>query len=208
MRYLLFTDNFQPYSTIRGSAGGCYLIPLQIPIPSRHGVHSIRVIGCKPPGISSNEVINCVVDNIVECTAKGITIIHSDGGDITLFLDVVGYIGDYVGVAHDLDVLGVNANCPCPLCLFQKATVEDNEYSSYAYSSSTHNGDPPFRRDKHRMKLRRSICTTPDDYKKIGLQRLDETQRCSLPLHRLSDALEEARVNVPLTEGGSPVVPA
>lgn len=115
VRYVLITDDFQACSMKQGSSGGCYLLPLRIPVMERRGAHAIRIVGATPSGVSSNVVINSIIPDIVQCTTTGVIKVMPDGDEITIFLDIVGYIGDYVGTVRVLDLLGVNAISPCPL---------------------------------------------------------------------------------------------
>ena len=213
MRCLLYTDDFRPFSFKVGSCGGCYLLPLSIPSWHRFGIESIRILSLTPPGVSTNESISAITDDIVRCSSEGVGVDMPDGSRLTLFLDLVGYIGDYPAMTHLLDVTGVAGKAPCNFCTFVRASVggqdEDDgsriEGSSYAYTSAIHSGNLAFRRTMSRMELARRFAK-PDELKTLGLRQISDDERDSLPLHCLAMKLAKVRERVPMTSMGEPVV--
>ena len=161
MRILLYTDDFQPYGFRQGSAGGCYILPLGVPVWERSGVNSIRILGVTPAGVTSNVLINAIIPDIAKASSEGVSVAMPDGSALVLFLDVVGYIGDYPAMVHLLDVNGVHGLAPCNYCTFHKARASSSEEtgpvpiesSSYAYSTAIHSGNLSFRRTRERMLL-------------------------------------------------------
>ena len=215
MRILLYTDDFQPYGFRQASAGGCYILPLGIPVWERSGVNSIRILGVTPAGVSSNVLLNAIIPDISKASSEGVNVPMPDGSTTVLFLDVVGYIGDYPAMVHLLDVNGVHGLAPCNFCTFHKSrsTTSDEtgpvtatESSSYAYSTAIHSGNISFRRTRERMAMWRSSAS-PEDLQRIGLKSIQNFDEEQLPLHRLSRALDSVRHKVPLTSSGMPVVP-
>ena len=214
MRCLLYTDDFQPYAFKQASAGGCYILPLGIPVWKRNGVNSIRILGVTPAGVSSNRIIDAVIPDIVKMSSEGVVVRMPDGDEIVLFLDVVGYIGDYLAMVHLLDVTGVHGVAPCSFCTFHRAnrsTDEDGGYlttenSSYGYSTAIHSGNLSFRRTRKRMQLWRTV-SGDRELQRIGLRSESSVNLADLPLHRLSEELEAVCDRVPLTQHGHPVVP-
>ena len=214
MRCLLYTDDFRAFSYKQGICGGCYLLPLSIPSWSRFGMESIRVLSLTPPGVSTNDAITAITSDIVESSADGIGVDMPDGSRITLFIDLVGYIGDYPAMNSLLDVTGVAEKAPCNFCTFVRARVggqDDDgdgsriEGSSYAYTSAIHSGNLAFHRTMERMELAR-LHATSEILKELGLRQVSEEERCALPLHRLAAELAEAKERVPKTTDGKPVV--
>jgi hypothetical protein len=43
---------------------------------------------------------------------------NAKGENVTVFLDIVGYVGDYPAVTHALNVLGHNSRAPVTFVLF------------------------------------------------------------------------------------------
>ena len=204
MRCLLYTDDFKPYGYRQSSFGGCYILPVEIPPWERKGVNSIRILGLTPAGVSSNNVVNAIVSDIAKASSDGVNVEMPDGTTQTLFLDVVGYVGDYQAMVHLLDVTGVNGLAPCNFCTFHRArtsesdgsTTTTRELSSYAYSCAIHSGNLSYRRTKERMAQFRKTAR-PADLQRIGLRNLSDDEVDELPLHRLSNALESVRDRVP-----------
>ena len=205
--YLLFTDDFTSMTGRRGSCGGVYMLPLTVPPWARRGSQSVRVISLTPPGISSNAVLRKIVQDIVFCATEGVDTVTEKKEPIVAFMDPIGYVGDYPGVVHSLDVLGTTANAPCHLCVFRRATLTaDGTNSQYAYTSSIHSGDLCFRRTKERMRLVREKVSSERSLRHFGLKPLDEESLSQLPLHQLSDAIENAKTRVPKSVDGVPVI--
>ena len=213
-RCLLYTDDFKANLHRPGSHGGCYILPLGIPPWQRNGVHSIRIIGLTPAGVSSNVIINNIIEDIVRCSSEGVEVSMPDDTNVTLFLDVVGYIGDYQAMVHLLDVTGVSGLAPCNFCTFHRGdvsasddTVEtSHEQSNYAYSCAIHSGNLSYRRTKKRMEQWRLVADA-EELQHVGLRKLSADDILKLPLHNLSNALEKVSARVPRLPNGEPVVP-
>ena len=217
MRVLLYSDDFKPYEFKQASCGGFYLLPLSIPPWARLGLNAIRIIGLTPPGVHSSKAISAVIDDIVRGSTAGIPVTMNNGSQLTVFLDAVGYIGDYPEISHLLDVTGVGGVAPCSFCTFRRANTRSGESgesgeavtqegSSYAYSTAVHSANLSFRRTRERMAVCRRNANE-QQLKKYGLRQCSEEELQNMPLHRLSAALEQVRANVPLRADGGPVVP-
>jgi hypothetical protein len=115
-RVLLYCDDFQPYTSKSGSFGGCYMLPMGIPPSQRSGYGSVRYIGLTPPQVLSNEILQYILQDILKCSTTGVRGVDPWGNTVTIFIDVLGYIGDYPGVTHSLDLFGHNSRAPCHLC--------------------------------------------------------------------------------------------
>ena len=92
--YMPFSDDFTTMGGRGGSSGGVYIAPLVNPPSRSRGLHSVGVLGLTPPGVSSNNVMRGVIDDIVECSTRGIEISSAQGENIVVFIDLVAYIGD------------------------------------------------------------------------------------------------------------------
>ena len=218
-RFMLFSDDFQPFSDTKGIAGGFYMLPLNLHLRNRAGAGSVRVLSLTPPGVSSNNVFHVLIPNILRCTTEGIEMKDFFGIEITTFVDILGYIGDYPAVIHTLDVLGQNAGAPCHLCTFRKYSEKGIGESDYKNTTKNHSPNSTFCRDYDRMESIRHDLVRKEDFQYVGLK--NRSQTCSsvdagssiespdyLPLHHLSPDLRNARERVPLTENGERVVPA
>jgi hypothetical protein len=211
-RMLLYCDDFQPFSTRRGSAGGCYMLPLGVPPVSRAGCGAVRILGLTPPGVSTNEVLAEIIPDILQGTTEGFELTDANGERVTAFLDVVGFVGDYPAVTHALDILGHNAGAPCHLCAFQRDEGSGTGASRYGYSTEAHARSNAFVRTGARVlavrdgERRNAHENRSSALRGLGLK--PGPGEAPLPLHSLSKALEEVRHRVPLTELGLPVVPA
>ena len=112
-RVLLYSDDFLGYQSRKGSYGGVCMLPItEVGTPE---YSSLRVLGLTPPGISSNNVFLDLVSNIVECATAGVKVVIPSGETARVFLDIVGYIGEFPAVTHIPDTLGHNGTSCCHL---------------------------------------------------------------------------------------------
>jgi hypothetical protein len=206
-RVLLYCDDFQPYASKSGSFGGCYMLPVGIPPSKRSGYGSVRYIGLTPPQVSSNEILQYIIQDIVKCSTTGVRGVDPWGNPVTIFIDVLGYIGDYPAVTHSLDLLGQNSRATCHLCSFiRQVRIGPTDLPCYGYTTSVHSKATSFCRSIDRMKILREENTATQELNTLGFQpTFDVIENL---LHALSEALKEARYLVPLSNGGDPVVPA
>ena len=206
--YVLFTDDFSSMGGRGGSSGGCYLAPLITPMYGRRTMDCVRVLGLTAPGVSSNAVLRHIVSDVVRCAVKGVEITESDGGKLIMFAEIVAYVGDYPGMVHCLDLLGQNGNAPCTHCTFIRTDLTtEEECSRYGYTASINSADASFKRTKERMRTIREAPDTSDaNLNDVGLKRLSAEEIAKLPLHLLSDKLQDAQPRIPLTRDLVPVV--
>jgi hypothetical protein len=211
-RMLLYCDDFQPFTTRKGSAGGCYMLPLGVPPSHRSGCGAVRILGLTPPGVSTSEILAELIPDILQGTTEGFLLRDADGDCITVFLDVIGFIGDYPAITHALDTLGHNACAPCHLCVFQRDEGIETGGSRYGYTTDAHARSSAFVRTLARVQAARDGKGRGAEEGRFREMRVlglkQNTAELPLPLHRLSEALRLARDRVPLTEHGVPVVPA
>jgi hypothetical protein len=126
---------------------------------------------------------------------------------VTIFLDIVGYFGDYPAVTHAMDVLGHNSRAPCHLCAFlrQDRTGTDG-LNYYVYSTSVHSRASSFCREGRRINSVRSGVSSSSLFQSLGLMyQVDEIQ---CPLHILCDVLSKVRSQVLRTDCGAQVLPS
>ena len=99
------------------------------------------------------------------------------GSEITAFVDIVGYIGDYLAVTHTLDVLGQNAGTPSHLCTLRNYSEKGTGESDYAYTTKNHSRNSAFCRDYDRMESIMHDLVRNEDFQFIGLK--SRSQTCS-----------------------------
>lgn len=205
-RALLYCDDFQPFSSLlpKGSVGGCYLLPLGIPPNWRTTRTAVHLLGLTPPGISTNQVLLSIIDDIVKMTTEGADGWDPDGNLVKIFIDIVGFIADYPAITHTLDVMGHNATAPCSLCTFRRQLM--NNRTKYGYSTNIHAECTSDLRCWERHEALRSSGISA-----MGLQRLGMSSACKAsteisPLNELRKALEGSRHHIPRNEKGELVV--
>jgi hypothetical protein len=205
-RVNIYTDDFKADVSRKGRYGGCYLLPIGIKPEERAGFASVRCITLAPSNVSTNEVLMHITPDIVKCTMTGVEGMNAYGASVTVFLDIMRYIGDYPAVTHALNVLGYNSRALCHLCAFLRQDRTRTEgLNYYGYSTSVHSRASSFCRDGKRIKnVRRGLLYSSLLQTLCLKSKVDEI-RC--PMHTLSEALSKVRGQVPLTDSGVPVLP-
>jgi hypothetical protein len=64
-RLLFYADDFNPYTTRKGSCGGCFILPLGVNPKNRAGHGAVRFLRLTPPGVSTNSIILSTIPDIV-----------------------------------------------------------------------------------------------------------------------------------------------
>ena len=135
---LLYCDDFQPLSPTcqKGSAGGFYMLPLGLLPRDRSTRAATRIIGLTPPGVSTNQVMLHIIPDLVRACVEGIQGRSPGGDEVRIFINVVGFLGDYLESAHGVDFLGHRAKSPCTSCSVPKHKGADR--SSLGYTTILH----------------------------------------------------------------------
>ena len=209
-RCLLYCDGLNQYEHRKGSAGGCYLLPLNFQYKFRTSREAVRVLSLTPPGVSTSEALFQIFPDMVESITKRFPCTGPDRDETQVFLDVIGYVSDYPEISDKIDVLGHNVNFPCHLCSFKRFSGSSSEGSAYCMRSDVHSGDSAFLRCASRTKVLRNGTYSSRALNRIGL--VSTTGTCSemSRLFVLTEKLKEtaAETPPPITDDGSPVVDA
>ena len=137
-------------------------------IRSRRSQASIRVLSLTPSGVSTNSVLNYILDDLVSCSTRGVECIDAFGDKVRVYIDVMGYLGDYPASSSVIDVGGHTSNAPCTHCSFHVS--RDFLSSKYAFTTSVHSCNTSYRRTQHRMSSIRKIRLKKDHRKLLGLK--------------------------------------
>lgn len=169
-RTLLYCDDFLPRSALfpKGSVGGCYMIPLSMSLRRRRGLGAIRTISLTPPGVSTNFVLDYLINEILKATVHGVPAIDANGKLVYIFIEVVGFVGDYPESSKVIDLLSHSAGTPCTMCSFRYRSLENA--ARYAYAVTIHSFNSSFTRGMRRTLYLRSSITHTDDLKMLGMK--------------------------------------
>lgn len=164
---ILYCDDFNPFSNMfpQGSAGGVRLLLVGIPPKVRRSSSFIRILSLTPPNVSSKfqAVIAFILDDLIYGTVNGIYGVLPDGKPCKIFLDIVGFIGDYPATANTLYVLGHNASYPCTLCSFRRLAKNSATESINGYNTSIFAKNYVFLRNAARNELAQQSSIHPHD---------------------------------------------
>lgn len=175
-RLILYADDFNPRSTLfpKGSVGGLYMSPTSFHVRSRRSQTAIRTVSLTPAGVSTNSVIDFLVNDLVHGCIDGFDCIDAFGQKVKVFLDVMGFIGDYPASSSVVDLKGHNATAPCTQCGFTFNNSPD--MSRFAYSTSIHSSHSSYRRSQRRTEDIRATGFSSHDQKNLGMSSIDAEQ--------------------------------
>ena len=206
-RMLLYCDGFTARLGKKGSCTGIYMLPLGIPPEMRGGSGAVRTIALAPPGVSQNDILRHIIDDVVEGARSGFPMIDSDGEESVMFLDCVGYVADSPAVTSSLDTLGHQSNFPCHLCTFGRYDESGSGGSRYSYSTDVHSNMLCFTRMANRTTALRRAGVNNKQMRLLGLTATEQVGQFGSVLQEFGARLSTAVGEVPKTDTGKPVVP-
>lgn len=213
-RFLLYSDDFGPRSTLfpRGSVGGVYLKPIDVPVRMLRSPRSVSPVSLAPTGVNSNVLINETLKDIVEGSLKGVPSIDANGEHCRIFPQLIGYIGDYPESSDVCDVMKHSARSPCTLCNFRYRRTESGP--TYCFNKHSMSTNSSFTRGWFRTKSVRYSALSKDQYKWLGMNDGSIGEMLSDPgapwvllsLASSFDKLRETDQSAPLTDSDVPVL--
>ncbi len=195
--FFLFWDGFEITRGKSASGEGFYMINLNLPSNARASPNAVRVISLTPPGVKSDVIFKIIQNDIVTGMTTGFTDRDSDGNQIRIFLDLVGFIGDTPAINAALDVLGHTGSACCHLCRFVRrpSYLIGSRYTRYGSQGlSTHAGRSYYqhaalRDSEAKSETCRLLGMSPPEHKK------------HLPIYALRSAMLQCRHHIPTTRG-------
>lgn len=124
-----------------------------------------------------------------------------------LFIEVVGFVGDYPEASKVFDVLSHSGRAPCTVCTFRHRAAAS--LVRFAYALNIHSHNTVFCRIFRKTLSLRSAGISLDDCTFLGMAEgsadaMNEAGRW--PLLKLASELDKVRQLVPITNEGRPVV--
>ncbi len=207
-KLLLYCDDFQRCSASHNneSVGGCYFMPLELRPEQRPTTSASRLISLTPPGVSTNDVMHFIVDDLVHGTVCGICGYTPQGQRVGIFLDVVGFIGDYPASSSVTDVIGHTGRSPCTHRSSRRLHREEAEGSRFGYTTNIHAENSAFLRSAERHKSLRDAGIDSEDATKLGLSQSSIHDVEHWQMNHLSTALQRQRYRTQMSDKGKPVV--
>ena len=127
------------------------MIPLNLSMEKRRVLSGRRTISLTPPGVSTNDVLDFIIDDLVDASVNGVIGIDPTGKSCRIFIDVVGFVAEYPASPDVLDVMKHGIIAPCTHCTFRRRKTKLE--SRYAFSCDIHSNNTSFVRSLHRTKL-------------------------------------------------------
>lgn len=174
-RLMLYADDFTARSALfpKGSVGGVYLNPTGLHLHSRRSQSAIRTVSLTPSGISTNLVFDMIIDDLVEGSLHGFTTIDAFGHNVPVFLDVLGFVGDYPASSSVVDVSGHTSICPCTHCTFVREKHDGK--ATYVQTTSITSSNASYRRVQSRTAAVRANNFSDEQRKLLGLKDIEDS---------------------------------
>ncbi len=202
----LYMDGFNPsgMNYEQESMTGCYMAPIGLHPRLRSSSSSVRVITLTRTDKICEEILKYIVDDIIIGTTEGFKCIDANGIEITLFLDVVLFVSDYLEAAKVVDVMGHRSNYPCTACIFYKK--KQGQESQYGHTVMINSKRMAFSRYDQRSFIIRKSGVAEKHEKEIGSNPGSEKVFELYPISYLSKRLDQVQNNIPLIDQNVPVV--
>ncbi|MEM1282988.1 MAG: hypothetical protein AAGG81_05485, partial [Chlamydiota bacterium] len=193
-RLLLYADDFNPRSALfpRGSVGGVYMSPAGFSIRTRRSQKTIRTISLTPSGVSTNHVLDYIIEDLVSGSLDGFDCFDPFGNKVRFFFDIIGFLADYPASSSVVDVLGHNGSAPCTHCTF--VLVRSQLRSRYAFTTTINSSNSMFRRTQWRTVSIRSVGLDSTQSQQLGVKDGDNStlnDRGRYPLLKLASQFNE-----------------
>lgn len=194
-RLILYADDFNPRSSLfpKGSVGGMYMSPSSFSVRSRRSQTTIRTISVTPAGVSTNSVIDFIIEDLVTGCTDGFICVDAFGEQVTVFFDIMGFIGDYPASSAVVDLKGHNATAPCTHCGF--TFNKSPGMPIYAFTTSVTSRNTAYRRTQERTASIREVGLTKNQATILGmsdLQKEDVFRTSACPLLKFASSYNEA----------------
>ena len=117
------------------------MLPLSLPFDQPSSRDAVRALSLTPPGVSPNDVFRAINPSIDEGCTQGFQGKDENGNDQRIFLDIVGFLSDFLETGLWLDVLGHNGVACCPLSSSLRFQRPPSEGSAYCLQTDAHSRD-------------------------------------------------------------------
>ena len=188
-RVALYGDGFSQNksSTYSKSVAGVYMLPLGIPPSARTSAQAVRVLCLTPNGMKPEHVMKSIIDDITACARDGVKAVDPFGRSVTVFIDVVQFIGDFPQVAKYTDVAGHSADAMCSLCTVRKRKNRPTPANNF--SNDIHSGRIGYTRFDARNRAIRSANAHSEVLRVLGMHTYAKDEVAKLPAVYLSNSL-------------------
>ena len=205
-RFIFFADEFQEKKSLKNvrSTCGIYLLPVGVSQHTRGSLGGVRILTLVPHDQDPNDALHIIIDDIVKGCVEGIKSTDVFGRDITIFLDVVGFFGDFVKMASVSDNMGHSASSFCTHCSIRKNINPTS--SRYIFSTSIHSHRLGFMRCDERLDIIRQLDVPENVRKSVGITTSSAEESMKYPMVALSAKLVKRKMEIPNTSKGKKVV--
>lgn len=206
-RFVLFWDGFQVSEGGSKSVEGIYLVPLNLPSKYRSNSSAVRVLSLLPKPIPTSVVLDEILADIKLGMVEGITDYDANGEEITIFLDMVGCIGDTPAINEMLDIRGHTAIACCHLCRFRRLGLQvdlvlgqndENLFKPRYMGTDVHGGKAFASRSLVAHSALEAFQLDEGTKKRLGIQMIQ-----NLPFYRYQKEFNQIAEKIPRTKEGT-----
>ena len=168
-RIALYADGFnQRKSSDEKSVSGCYLLPLGLPPEERSSPSAARVITIAPFGVDENDALNTILQDIQVAATDGIQGVDPYGKSVRIFVDPLGFFGDYPAASAMSDCMGHSADAYCNLCGVRRRKGTNGP--QILHTSKVHSRRLGYMRFEERMRAIRDSNPSKRSLELMGMQ--------------------------------------
>lgn len=144
--FMRFCDDFNAWSPLfpRGSIGGWYLCPLDLPLFCKTAASSIWTISVLPTGLLLTVNLDSLIPDNVEFQLRYFDWVDALGNKLNIFVNASGFFCDYRASSQVPDVVRRVSRALCARCTFCfKRRIKRTEY---LYTTKIHSGHQSYNR--------------------------------------------------------------
>lgn len=134
----MYSNGFKNHKCIddTSSVGGCYMLPLGKYDENRRFTRATRLISLTKDEQSTDDVLSLIWGNLVKVANLRLAAIDTNGNEVRLFLDKVGFFGDHPALTATTGLGGHGTTGFCSFCCFSEK--HSARSGSRMYSASIH----------------------------------------------------------------------
>jgi len=190
-RIALYADGFKQHKSLsnKKSVNGMYMMPLGLSLSCRRSTSCVRVLTIAPHGTSALDAMSIFVEDIVKGTTEGVQGVDPFGRHLRIFIDLVGFFGDFPVSAEMCDSLGHIADACCNMCCMRKR--KQGPEPPIMYTTDINSRRPGYMRCDERVHALRESVQIGELARKLGIRYQSNAAASEHPFIRLSKLLRQ-----------------
>lgn len=134
----------------------------------------MRTICIAPPGVATNIETDDIIEDTKVVRTKGVLAPYYNWKRFVIFLDVVGFVGEYHASSVDIDFMSHSAYTPCTHRIFRVVeSPERDSVSHYSRTTTVKSAKSSFSGGKGTMEALKNCDISKDDRNILGMNHCD-----------------------------------